>query len=155
MFVPQPAALSSCHRARWRGPPESVPAPTSTRGSSGWPAGCKQCSERLFVHCGLLPVNYFCVPSTVTLPDSRLPSANPHLDNCSKNTSLILMPTMTSDCSVVDLSEHSHGLWPPLLSVLTTSISVLEWPMLQTMQPFFMRSRFSLTTTFLLPGRKH
>lgn len=24
--------------------------------------------------------------------------------------------------------------------------------MLQTMQPFFMRSRFSLTTTFLLPG---
>lgn len=40
---------------------------------------------------------------------------------------------------------------------LTTSISVLECPMLQTMQPFFMRSRFSLTTTFLLPdeGRGH
>lgn len=38
---------------------------------------------------------------------------------------------------------------------LTTSISVLECPILQTMQPFFMRSRFSLTTTFLLPeGRK-
>lgn len=36
---------------------------------------------------------------------------------------------------------------------LTTSISVLEWPMLQTMQPFFMRSRFSRTTTFLLPDR--
>lgn len=26
--------------------------------------------------------------------------------------------------------------------------------MLQTMQPFFMRSRFSLTTTFLLPDQR-
>lgn len=33
----------------------------------------------------------------------------------------------------------------------TTSISVLEWPMLQTIQPFFMRSSCSLVTTFLFP----
>lgn len=33
----------------------------------------------------------------------------------------------------------------------TKSISVLEWPMLQTMQPFFILSRCFLTTTFLLP----
>lgn len=37
------------------------------------------------------------------------------------------------------------------LDKLTTSISVLEWPMLQTMQPFFNLSRCSLVTTFLFP----
>ena len=35
---------------------------------------------------------------------------------------------------------------------LTTSISVLEWPMLHTMQLFFIRSRCSLVTTFLFPA---
>lgn len=34
---------------------------------------------------------------------------------------------------------------------ITTSISVLECPMLQTMQPFFILSSCSLVTTFLLP----
>ena len=34
----------------------------------------------------------------------------------------------------------------------TTSISVFEWPMLDTMQPFFIRSMWSRVTTFLLPG---
>lgn len=39
---------------------------------------------------------------------------------------------------------------------LTTSISVLEWPMLHTIQPFLMRSSWSLVTTFLFPaGEKH
>ena len=33
----------------------------------------------------------------------------------------------------------------------TTSISVLEWPMLQTMAPFFILSMCSRVTTFLLP----
>lgn len=37
-------------------------------------------------------------------------------------------------------------------SALTTSISVLEWPMLHTMQLFFIRSRCSLVTTFLFPA---
>ena len=35
--------------------------------------------------------------------------------------------------------------------VLTTSISVLECPMLHTIQPFFIRSRCSLRTTCLFP----
>lgn len=39
--------------------------------------------------------------------------------------------------------------------VHTNSISVLECPMLQMMQPFFIRSRCSLPTTFLLPADKH
>lgn len=34
---------------------------------------------------------------------------------------------------------------------ITTSISVLECPILQTMQPFFILSSCSLVTTFLLP----
>ena len=34
---------------------------------------------------------------------------------------------------------------------LSTSISVLEWPMLHTMQPFFILSMWSRVTTFLLP----
>ena len=34
---------------------------------------------------------------------------------------------------------------------ITTSISVLECPILQTMQPFFIRSSCSLVTTFLFP----
>lgn len=33
----------------------------------------------------------------------------------------------------------------------TTSISVLEWPMLQTIQEFFIRSINSRVTMFLLP----
>lgn len=37
---------------------------------------------------------------------------------------------------------------------LTTSISVLEWPILQTMQLFFMRSKCSRVTTFLFPESK-
>lgn len=37
---------------------------------------------------------------------------------------------------------------------LTTSISVLEWPMLQTIQLFFMRSKCSRVTTFLFPKGK-
>ena len=39
----------------------------------------------------------------------------------------------------------------------TTSISVLECPMLQTMEPFFIRSSWSLVTTFLFPaiGQNH
>lgn len=37
---------------------------------------------------------------------------------------------------------------------ITTSISVLECPILQTMQPFFIRSSCSLVTTFLLPTFK-
>lgn len=37
---------------------------------------------------------------------------------------------------------------------LTTSISVLEWPMLHTMQLFFIRSKCSLVTTFLFPIEK-
>lgn len=46
-----------------------------------------------------------------------------------------------------------HGPIEPTVccTVLTTSISVLECPMLQTMQLFFIRSRCSLVTTFLLP----
>lgn len=35
--------------------------------------------------------------------------------------------------------------------ILTTSISVLEWPMLHNMQPFFILSMCSLVTTFLFP----
>ena len=34
---------------------------------------------------------------------------------------------------------------------LSTSISVLLWPMLHTMHPFFILSMLSLVTTFLLP----
>lgn len=37
---------------------------------------------------------------------------------------------------------------------LTTSISVLEWPILHTMQLFFIRSRCSLVTTFLFPASR-
>lgn len=37
---------------------------------------------------------------------------------------------------------------------LTTSISVLEWPMLHTMQLFFIRSKCSRVTTFLFPKVK-
>lgn len=37
-------------------------------------------------------------------------------------------------------------------ALVTTSISVLEWPMLQTIEPFFMRSSWSLVTTFLFPA---
>lgn len=40
----------------------------------------------------------------------------------------------------------------PEVPALTTSISVLEWPMLHTMQLFFIRSRCSLVTTFLFPA---
>lgn len=40
----------------------------------------------------------------------------------------------------------------PEAPALTTSISVLEWPMLHTMQLFFIRSRCSLVTTFLFPA---
>lgn len=40
-------------------------------------------------------------------------------------------------------------------ALLTTSISVLEWPMLQTIEPFFMRSSWSLVTTFLFPAERH
>lgn len=40
-----------------------------------------------------------------------------------------------------------------VLRILTTSISVLEWPMLQMMQPFFNRSRCARFTTFLLPAK--
>lgn len=49
-----------------------------------------------------------------------------------------------------------HGPAEPTLcyAALTTSISVLECPMLQTMQLFFIRSRCSLVTTFLLPVRR-
>jgi len=36
--------------------------------------------------------------------------------------------------------------------LLTTSISVFEWPILHTMHPFFILSMYSLVTTFLLPG---
>lgn len=42
-----------------------------------------------------------------------------------------------------------------ILRYITTSISVLECPMLQTMQLFFIRSRCSLVTTFLFPVLKH
>ena len=37
---------------------------------------------------------------------------------------------------------------------LTTSISVFEWPILQTMQPFFILSMWSLVTTCLFPAKK-
>ena len=38
---------------------------------------------------------------------------------------------------------------------LTTSISVFEWPILQTIQPFFSLSKCSLRTTCLLPRKRH
>ena len=59
--------------------------------------------------------------------------------------------------------QHSEGPWEAEgtgpasrrhTRRLTTSISVLEWPMLHTMQLFFMRSRCSRVTTFLFPERK-
>ena len=37
---------------------------------------------------------------------------------------------------------------------LTTSISVFEWPILHTIQLFFMRSKCSRVTTFLFPKSK-
>lgn len=48
-------------------------------------------------------------------------------------------------------TEQSHNT----NAHITTSISVLECPMLQTMQPFFIRSSCSLVTTFLLPILKN
>jgi hypothetical protein len=39
-------------------------------------------------------------------------------------------------------------------SSLTTSISVLEWPILHTIQLFFIRSKCSRVTTFLFPKSK-
>lgn len=55
-------------------------------------------------------------------------------------------------------STHWVGwlsITPSLWALLTTSISVLEWPMLQTIEPFFMRSSWSLVTTFLFPAESH
>lgn len=56
------------------------------------------------------------------------------------------------------LYTHKHGTTHQLTCtracVCTKSISVLECPMLQTMQPFFILSRCSLPTTFLLPADK-
>lgn len=49
------------------------------------------------------------------------------------------------------LGSITSSLW----ALLTTSISVLEWPMLQTIEPFFMRSSWSLVTTFLFPAESH
>lgn len=49
------------------------------------------------------------------------------------------------------LGSTTSSLW----ALLTTSISVLEWPMLQTIEPFFMRSSWSLVTTFLFPAESH
>lgn len=78
--------------------------------------------------------------------------------------------TSISDSSVFhphdQLSCHSHNNTPTHTYIqpptnmhtrshthtwLTTSISVFECPMLQTIQPFFIRSKYSLTTTFLFP----
>lgn len=52
--------------------------------------------------------------------------------------------------------KHSDGrsLSVCMLQQLTTSISVFEWPMLHTMEPFFIRSSWSLVTTFLFPVKK-
>ena len=47
----------------------------------------------------------------------------------------------------------TNNLYCKGFSLLTTSISVLEWPILHTIQPFFMRSRCWRDTTFLLPDR--
>lgn len=49
------------------------------------------------------------------------------------------------------IARASFSVAPCARQQLTTSISVFEWPMLHTMEAFFIRSSWSLVTTFLFP----